>query len=80
MPAPKIFLGSDDIALLMGISRREAQYMLNMFEQRGQTIKNGRVKLVSISIFSRYLAEQDGQDPINHKNDIKDFLRERRAS
>lgn len=80
MPAPKIFLSSEDIAQLMGISRREAQYMLNMFERRGQAVKNGRVKLVSVSVFSRYLAEQDGQDPINHKNDIKDFLRERRAS
>lgn len=80
MPAPKIFLSSEDIAEFMGISRREAQYLLTMFEKRGQIVRNGRVKLVSVGIFSIYLSAQDGQDPSYHKNEIKDYLREKRAA
>lgn len=78
MPAPKIFLTSADIAAATGISIRQAQYTLNMFEQRGQVVRNGRVKMVAINVFARYLSEQDGQDPKQHKRDIQDFLREQR--
>lgn len=79
MPAPKIFLTSADIAAATGISIRQAQYTLNMFEQRGQVVRNGRVKMVDINIFSRYLCEQDGTDPKQRKHDIQEFLREQRT-
>ena len=78
MPAPKLFLTSADIAAVTGISLRQAQYVLNMFEQRGQAIRNGRIKLVDINILSRYLSEQDGTDPKQRKKDIQDFLREQK--
>lgn len=78
MPAPKIFLTSADIAAVMGISIRQAQYTLNMFEQRGQVVRNGRVKMVDINVISRYLSEQDGADPKQRKRDIQNFLREYR--
>ena len=78
MPAPKIFLTSADIAAATGISIRQAQYTLKMFEQRGQVVRNGRVKMVDINIFSRYLSEQDGTDPKQRKRDIQDFLREQK--
>lgn len=78
MPAPKIFLTSADIAAVMGISVRQAQYTLNMFEQRGQVVRNGRVKMVDINVISRYLSEQDGADLKQRKRDIQDFLREYR--
>lgn len=62
MPAAKIFLTSADISAVMGISIRQAQYTLNMFDQRGQTVRNGRKKMVDLNIFSRFLSEQDGAD------------------
>ena len=70
---------SADIAAATGISIRQAQYTLNMFEQRGQVVRNGRVKMVDINIFSRYLCEQDGADPKQRKHDIQEFLREQRT-
>lgn len=78
MPAPKIFLTSSDIAAVTGISIRQAQYTLNMFERKGQVVHNGRAKMVDINIFSRYLSDQDGADPKQRKRDIQDFLREHR--
>ena len=78
MPAPKIFLTSADIAAVMGISVRQAQYTLNMFEQQGQVVRNGRVKMVDINVIIRYLSEQDGADLKQRKRDIQDFLREYR--
>ena len=78
LPAPKIFLTSADIAAVMGISVRQAQYTLNMFEQQGQVVRNGRVKMVDINVISRYLSEQDGADLKQRKRDIQDFLREYR--
>ena len=78
MPAPKIFLTSADIAAVMGISVRQAQYTLNMFEQQGQVVRNGRVKMVDINVISRYLSEQDGADLKQRKRDIQDLLREYR--
>ncbi len=50
MPAAKIFLTSADISAVMGISIRQAQYTLNMFDQRGQTVRNGRKKMVDLRI------------------------------
>lgn len=76
MPAAKIFLTSTDIAAATGISLRQAQYMLNMFDLRGQAVRNGRIKMVDLNIFSRYLSEQDGADPKERKRDIQEFLRE----
>lgn len=60
----------------MGISIRQAQYTLNMFDQRGQTVRNGRKKMVDLNIFSRFLSEQDGADLRERKRDIQEFLRE----
>ena len=77
MPAPKIFLTSSDIAAAIGISIRQAQYILCMFEQRGQIVRNGRIKMVDINVLSRYLSDQDGTDPKERKRDIQDFLREK---
>ena len=76
MPAAKIFLTSADISAVMGISIRQAQYTLNMFDQRGQTVRNGRKKMVDLNIFSRFLSEQDGADLRERKRDIQEFLRE----
>ena len=76
MPAAKIFLTSADISAVMGISIRQAQYTLNMFDQRGQTVRNGRKKMVDPNIFSRFLSEQDGADLRERKRDIQEFLRE----
>ena len=74
MPAAKIFLTSADISAVMGISIRQAQYTLNMFDQRGQTVRNGRKKMVDLNIFSRFLSEQDGADLRERKRDIQEFL------
>lgn len=78
MPATKLFLTSADISAVTGISLRQAQYVLNMFEKRGQAIRNGRIKLVDINILSRYLSEQDGTDPKQRKKDIQEFLKEQK--
>lgn len=42
-------------------------------------VRNGRVKMVDINIFSRYLCEQDGADLKQRKHDIQEFLREQRT-
>lgn len=79
MPAAKMFLTSNDIADVTGMSLRSAQNMLCMFAQRGQVIRCGdsnRGRMVDINIFVRYLSEQDGVDPKIRKKDITDFLRE----
>ena len=76
MPAAKIFLTSADISAVMGISIRQAQYTLNIFDQRGQTVRNGRKKMVDLNIFTRFLSEQDGGDLRERKRDIQEFLRE----
>jgi hypothetical protein len=69
---------------MLGICLREAQYMLNMFEQQGKTIRNGRSKLVLIDAFAAYLCEQDGGDTNKRKREIQDLLweaeREKRRS
>lgn len=51
-----------------------------MFEQQGQVVRNGRVKMVDINVISRYLSEQDGADLKQRKRDIQDFLREYRMA
>lgn len=78
MPAAKIFLTSADISAVMGISIRQAQYTLNMFDQRGQTVRNGRKKMVDLNIFSRFLSEQDGADLRERKRDIQESCRKRK--
>ena len=47
-----------------------------MFDQRGQTVRNGRKKMVDLNIFSRVLSEHDGTDLRERKWDIQEFLRE----
>lgn len=79
MPAPSIFLDSADIVAVLGCSRRTAQNMINMFEQRGQTVRRGtstRNQMVSIKHFADYLAAQDGENPIQRRNEIKECLKE----
>lgn len=78
MPAPKLFLTSNDIASVTGISIRKAQYMLNMFEVEGKVIRNGNKKMVDVRVFCKYLCDQDGADPKERKIDIQNFLRERK--
>ena len=75
-PTPKFTPASADISAVMGISIRQAQYTLNMFDQRGQTVRNGRKKMVDLNIFSRFLSEQDGADLRERKRDIQEFLQE----
>lgn len=83
MPAPKCFLKSKDIALVTGMSLRSAQYMLKMFQQRGQTIRYGKSNhslMVDINVFVKYLCEQDGEDPKTRKSEIISCLKEARVS
>lgn len=79
MPAPKIFLTSNDIADITGMSVRSAQNMLCMFARSGQVVRCGdsnRGRMVDINIFVRYLCEQDGADPKERKKDILECLKE----
>lgn len=78
MPAPKIYLNSEDIASIMGISPRSARNMISMFEMKGQTVKSGkssRGRLVSVNIFVKWLCEQDGDDPVQRRREIMDCLK-----
>lgn len=75
MPAARVYLNSHDIAQVTGISLREAQYMLSMFENRNQVVSHGRKKTVYIGILSKYLAQQDGSDPNEVKREIQLSLR-----
>lgn len=81
MAASKLFLTSSDISSITGMSIRAAQNMLNMFEQRGRTVRCGNSKrgqMVDINFFVRYLCEQDGADPKVRKKDVMDCLNARR--
>lgn len=75
MPAPTLYIGSGEIAGLLRISRREAQYMMAMFRDRGQTVNEGRISRVSLKTFARYLAAQDGSDAADTFNDLKQALK-----
>lgn len=75
MAAARVYLTSKDIAQVAGVSLREAQYMLNMFEQRNQVVSHGRKKTVYINTFCRYLSEQDGSDPHEVKREIQQSLK-----
>lgn len=77
MPAARVYLNSYDLTQVMGISLREAQYMLSMFEQRNQVVAHGRKKTVYVGTLSRYLAAQDGSDPNEVKRDIQNSLRQK---
>ncbi|MBR6982075.1 MAG: hypothetical protein IKH75_00855 [Ruminococcus sp.] len=79
MSAPKLFLTSNDIAAVTGMSVRSAQNMLCMFARKGQVVRCGdsnRGRMVDINILVSYLCEQDGADPEQRKKDIKECLRE----
>ncbi len=79
MSAPKLFLTSNDIADVTGMSVRSAQNMLCMFARKGQVVRCGdsnRGRMVDINIFVAYLCEQDGADPDQRKKEIKECLRE----
>jgi hypothetical protein len=79
MAAPKLFLTSNDIADVTGMSVRSAQNMLCMFADKGQVVRCGdsnRGRMVDINIFVKYLCDQDGADPKERKKDILECLRE----
>lgn len=79
MPAPKLFLDSSDISGITGMSLRSAQYLLNLFDNRGQAVRYrsaSRSKLVDIDIFVNFLCSQDGKNPKERKQGILDYLRE----
>lgn len=77
MPAAKMFLSSKDIAEIIGISLREAQYMLCAFELKNQAITIGRRKLVDVDVFCRHLSEKDGESFKERKQNVQAFLREK---
>lgn len=76
MPAAKLFLSSDDISAITGVSLRRAQEILCMFDMRGQVIRNGRRRLVDVNNFCCYLSDQDGIDVEARKKDVMNVLRE----
>lgn len=79
MPAPKIYLGSRDIAGITGVSLRSAQYMMKAMEMKGKTIAKGmtgKVQLVSVDNFVDYVCKQDGSDPKTVKANVMDYIRE----
>lgn len=66
-----LYMGSREIAKVMGISVRQAQIILNMFEQQGKVIRNGTRKRVSVRVLSEYLSKQDGSDSKSVAKEIK---------
>ena len=75
MPA-RVFLSSNDISAVMGISIREAYYVIDMFELRGQVVRRGKRKMVDVRVLTQHLCEQDGADPIQRRKDILEVVRE----
>lgn len=75
MPAPTLYIGSGEIAGLLRISRREAQYMMAMFRDKGLTINVGRICRVSLKTFARFISEQDGSDALDTFNVLKQALK-----
>ena len=63
MPAALVYVGSREISCLLGISIREAQYQLNMFESKGKVLRFGKLKKVALRTLTDYVCEQDGSDP-----------------
>ncbi len=81
MPSAKIFLTSNDIANVTGMSLRSAQNLLCMFADKGQVVRCGdsnRGRMVDVNIFVQYLCKQDGVDPVLRKHDILECLKENR--
>lgn len=73
-----MFLSSADIASVLGISRRNAQYMIAMFADQGKTVRGGKsdkVQRVGINTFASYLCEQDGESLALRKKEISDYLK-----
>lgn len=75
MPAPKLFIGPKEIANLMCISIREAQYTMKMFELAGRTVKFGRLQRVSIKAFADYISAQDGSNAADTLQLLKQALK-----
>lgn len=69
-----VYIGSAEIATVLGISVREAQYKLKAFEMAGMTVNNGRKKLISVRRFAGWLAAQDGSDINSLIADIRESL------
>ena len=58
-----LYLGSREIAEVMGTSVRSAEMLLNRFEAEGKTIRVGNRKKVNLHLLCAYLCRQDGSDP-----------------
>ena len=71
MPAPRMYIGTAEIASLLSVSGREAQRIMKVFELRGQTAMTGRLRRVSLKTFARYLSDQDGSDPGETYDELK---------
>ena len=82
MSTAKIFLTSNDIANVTGMSLRSAQNLLCMFADKGQVVRCGdsnRGRMVDVNIFVQYLCKQDGADPAVRKKDVLNCLKENRT-
>lgn len=79
----KQFLGTADIAAYLGISRRTANDLMNLFAVRKQTVTctetSRRSKLVPINTFVNYLCEQDHYSFSERRNELSEFLKEQQG-
>ena len=75
MPAPRVYIGTAEIAALLSVSDREAQRIMKVFELRGQTAMTGRLRRVSLKTFARFISDQDGSDPAETYDDMKAALK-----
>ena len=77
MPAPKrLYMNSREISGVTGVSLREAQDLLCMFEQQGNTIRSGRSRLVSVDAFAMFLCGDRPDDYLKRKYELQDVLME----
>lgn len=70
-----IYVGSREIADIIGISPRRAQTLLNAFDHAGRAIHIGNRKRISISVLSEYLSRQDGSDQKEKIREIRNYLK-----
>ena len=75
MPAPRLYIGSGEIAALLGVSLREAQYIIKGYELQGKTLNLKRNKRVALRTFANDIAAQDGSDPNKLFYDLKEELK-----
>lgn len=60
MPAAIRYYSPADVSEMLQVGRTKANEILNMFGQKGQLLRQGKVKRVRAEIFEAWLAEQDG--------------------